>query len=441
MPVRDFDKRASPVEDPLLQDAEPADYDAKPGSNLITVPDPKSDKKADPVSPLSSDRNYDLEDLCEEQGLASTPYSPADKFSLGGMADSTYEYLPKEYMLLGGLNDQYRIMYEKAMETVKTYLLFRPMVPDNRDILMIASAMSTSAPTKKDDLQYKYEGSHLLCFAGGMFAIGSKIFNLKGDLEIGSKLTDGCVWAYESTTTGIMPESFEVLPCADMDNCAWNETRYYDVIDPFQEERKARLEQWYARLAELTNSTEKDEVETSPSNPKPLAELPSANSSALSKLGLDTGHNIPTKQADPKPPIPLPKDINAAALSEELGPKPTLLSHGEYAKARLREERIPTGFTQVSGRKYILRPEAIESVFIMYRITGDDSWRDKGWKMFLAIEENTRTGLANSAIKDVTSEIPYFSDEMESFWLAETLKYFYLLFSDSDLVNLDEYVL
>jgi mannosyl-oligosaccharide alpha-1,2-mannosidase len=30
---------------------------------------------------------------------------------------------------------------------------------------------------------------------------------------------------------------------------------------------------------------------------------------------------------------------------------------------------------------------------------------------------------------------------MESFWLSETLKYFYLIFSDVDLISLDEYVL
>jgi len=29
---------------------------------------------------------------------------------------------------------------------------------------------------------------------------------------------------------------------------------------------------------------------------------------------------------------------------------------------------------------------------------------------------------------------------MESFWMGETLKYFYLIFSDPDLINLDEYV-
>jgi mannosyl-oligosaccharide alpha-1,2-mannosidase len=32
-------------------------------------------------------------------------------------------------------------------------------------------------------------------------------------------------------------------------------------------------------------------------------------------------------------------------------------------------------------------------------------------------------------------------DSMESFWLAETLKYFYLVFEEWDVVSLDEFVL
>jgi mannosyl-oligosaccharide alpha-1,2-mannosidase len=31
--------------------------------------------------------------------------------------------------------------------------------------------------------------------------------------------------------------------------------------------------------------------------------------------------------------------------------------------------------------------------------------------------------------------------DVQSFWLSETLKYFYLIFSPPDLVSLDEYVL
>lgn len=87
------------------------------------------------------------------------------------------------------------------------------------------------------------------------------------------------------------------------------------------------------------------------------------------------------------------------------------------------------------------RPEAIESVFYMYRITGDEDWREKGWDMWQAIEKNTKTKYGNSAIADVTQKTVRLLDQAESFWLAETLKYFYLLYSEPDVVSLDDYVL
>ena len=78
----------------------------------------------------------------------------------------------------------------------------------------------------------------------------------------------------------------------------------------------------------------------------------------------------------------------------------------------------------------------------MYRITGDTSWQDKGWRMFEAILRATRAEAGHSAIEDVTfSEKPLLSDNMESFWLAETLKYFYLLYETPDVVSLDDWVL
>jgi mannosyl-oligosaccharide alpha-1,2-mannosidase len=87
------------------------------------------------------------------------------------------------------------------------------------------------------------------------------------------------------------------------------------------------------------------------------------------------------------------------------------------------------------------RPEAIESVFIMYRVTGDRKWRDKGWEMFESVRAHTRTNWGHSCIDNVMKPKPSHTDEMESFWLAETLKYYYLLFSDPSLVSLDDYVL
>jgi mannosyl-oligosaccharide alpha-1,2-mannosidase len=61
--------------------------------------------------------------------------------------------------------------------------------------------------------------------------------------------------------------------------------------------------------------------------------------------------------------------------------------------------------------------------------------------MFQSIEKTTKTEIANSAIDDVTSVWPEKTDRMESFWLAETLKYFYLIFSEPELISLDDYVL
>lgn len=86
-------------------------------------------------------------------------------------------------------------------------------------------------------------------------------------------------------------------------------------------------------------------------------------------------------------------------------------------------------------------PEAIESVWYMYRITGDSHWREAGWRMFEAVNRATSAEFGNSAIDDVTKQVPELNDSMESFWLAETLKYFYLLFADEDVVSLDEWVL
>lgn len=61
--------------------------------------------------------------------------------------------------------------------------------------------------------------------------------------------------------------------------------------------------------------------------------------------------------------------------------------------------------------------------------------------MFTSVIKHTSAEFGNSAIDDVTKSTPELNDSMESFWLAETLKYFYLLFADEDLVSLDEWVL
>ncbi|KAJ1887272.1 hypothetical protein LPJ66_009206 [Kickxella alabastrina] len=100
------------------------------------------------------------------------------------------------------------------------------------------------------------------------------------------------------------------------------------------------------------------------------------------------------------------------------------------------------GFYFGNDRSYILRPETVESLMIMYRITGDKIYKEWGWQIFLDIEKWTKTSSAYSAYRDVTStkRNEMLTDSMESFFLAETLKYLYLLFSPVNYYSLDEYV-
>ncbi|EEH09113.1 class I alpha-mannosidase 1A [Histoplasma capsulatum G186AR] len=415
LPERQIQKRDEI--DPLLVDAEPANYDVNPDSQLL----PPSPVKASSDDDRLAESTHIVEYGCEDQGFTSPPRSRSDRFTIGGLVDSVYEYLPKQYALLGGLNDQYQAMHERAMNAVKKYLLFRPMLPDARDVLFIASATTSEPVTEKGDLKHAYEGTHLACFAGGLFAIGAKLFGIEDDLAIATKLTNGCVWAYGSTTTGIMPEVFEMLPCESLEPCEWNKTRYYDALDPYFAERKSYHDQTVAEHERQL--------------PDPVQPWHSdANSTPV-----PTMRQSAPSQAAITPTVSLASTASPSPLNE--GDIPDFLSHEEFAQLTIQEERLPPGMSTIPAARYILRPEAIESVFIMYRITGDDSWRQKGWKMFQAIEAATRTELANSAIKDVTSRVPIPLNEMESFWLAETLKYTYLLFSDPKLVSLDEYIL
>jgi mannosyl-oligosaccharide alpha-1,2-mannosidase len=203
------------------------------------------------------------------------------------------------------------------MDVATSHLLFRPRVPTQADILFSANYHATSGRDQ--------ECQHLTCFVGGMYLLGGRLFSNETHIDIGKKLTDGCVWAYKNSPHGIMPEIFEMTACPTFDAC------------------------------------EDNTVQLSP-------------------------------------------------------------------------------FAGVSDPRYALRPEAIESVFYAYRITGDESYQEIAWEMFEAIENSTKTLYGNAAIKNVIDEDIELDDSMESFWMSETLKYFYLVFSDPELVGLDQWV-
>jgi mannosyl-oligosaccharide alpha-1,2-mannosidase len=95
-------------------------------------------------------------------------------------------------------------------------------------------------------------------------------------------------------------------------------------------------------------------------------------------------------------------------------------------------------------KQYGLRPEVLESYYYAYRITGDPIYQDWAWEAFLAFEKYCKTEFGYTSIRDVNMRLPPANDaaetnkrirenhldQQESFWLAETLKYAYLIMVD-----------
>lgn len=271
------------------------------------------------------------------------------RFTIGGMADSAYEYLPKQHQLLNGGHPSYKKMYEKSLNAMKERIFYRPMTAANEDILLAGQV-----DTDTDDGKTEAQAQHLACFAGGMVGLGAKLFSSEDDLEVARSLVDGCLWAYESAENGIMPEIIHTIACEEASqDCKWD------------------AKKWHAALVE-----EHPEEETT--NPSEI----------------------------------------------------------------ISKRHLPPGVIKIDDGRYILRPEAIESVFYFYRLTGETMYQERAWEMFKNIVKYTTTDIAHAALADCTIPDPETSqmDKMESFWLAETLKYFYLIFADEGVVSLDDWV-
>ncbi|XP_003510705.4 mannosyl-oligosaccharide 1,2-alpha-mannosidase IC isoform X1 [Cricetulus griseus] len=113
----------------------------------------------------------------------------------------------------------------------------------------------------------------------------------------------------------------------------------------------------------------------------------------------------------------------------KLGPEAFWFNFGREAVA-----------TQLSESYYILRPEVVESYMYLWRQTHDPIYRQWGWEVVMALEKYCRTEAGFSGIQDVYSINPNHDNRQQSFFLAETLKYLYLLFSEDNMLSSEDWV-
>jgi len=259
----------------------------------------------------------------------NAPQSLSGEYTFGAMADSYYEYLIKQHQLLRGTSTQYSKMYASAIDSARKHLIRSyDLESSGGKKLQVIGDFSWGI--------FKPSLDHLTCFSGAMIGLGAQLLGRKEDLELALGHADACVWAYESTKTGVGPERMSIIEGEE-------HTRWQPV--------------------------------------------------------LYKGKKFRELKADPLP------------------------------GARIQDGR------------YLGRPETIESVYYMWRITGDRQWQDRGWRMFTSWMEACATTHGIADLEEVNSWPPKLSDKQESFVLAETFKYYYLLFSEPELISLDEYVM
>ncbi|KAI0369832.1 seven-hairpin glycosidase [Pilatotrama ljubarskyi] len=301
--------------------------------------------------------------------------------SVGAAADSGHEYLLKQYLLTGKTDIENLEMYLLSMNEVLTRLLY---ITPNRELLYVTDTYGAS-------FSATHHFEHLACFFPGLLALGAHTLNLTLTDIDPSKLNPEARRQYNLLSKYNL-NALHMAAAEGLATSCW--LTYADqpsglgpeVVDMLHEVRRG------------------DKVDRN------------------GKLWIDAveewyanGQRGPMPGKGDKTPIPytVPEKTKAAD-----GPWDYVVRRADY----------------------FLRPETIESIYIMWRTTGNPVWRERGWDIFQAIEREAKTASGYASLKKVTQSPAPQSDEQPSYFLAETLKYLYLLFRNEDLVPLDKWV-
>ncbi|XP_057771420.1 alpha-mannosidase I MNS4 [Salvia miltiorrhiza] len=112
--------------------------------------------------------------------------------------------------------------------------------------------------------------------------------------------------------------------------------------------------------------------------------------------------------------------------------EPAIRTHAAFFSVWKRYGFTPEGFNlatfkvQQGQKSYPLRPELIESTYWLYKATRNPRFLDAGRDMLASLQYAARCTCGYCHISDV--EFHQQEDHMESFFLAETVKYLWLLF-------------
>ncbi|KAL0060424.1 hypothetical protein AAF712_012793 [Marasmius tenuissimus] len=336
-------------------------------------------ENAERVMQVMYDSNI-TDGLYPTQWNTRTAVPSNSQFSVGAFADSAHEYLLKQWLLTSRSETKIRDLYLQASTAIIKNLLY---ISPSRDLLYVTD--TTFTPSNKSFPHVpSHTFEHLSCFLPGLLALGAATldFNDPKTRWFNHEQRELHLWAAEGLGYSCW------LSYADQQT----------GLGP--DEMDMMFEPPVRPTQETTTGN-------------PLAHVSIVPPPKSKGLWIDLVDEWKKKGK------PLKRPPGLREVPPEFSPR----KRG-YANRKA---------------SYLLRPETIESFYILWRTTGDERWRDRGWAVFQAIEKHAKTEYGYASVLLVDGE-PVLKDEQPSYFLAETLKYLYLLFTDEEIIPLDKWV-
>jgi len=101
-------------------------------------------------------------------------------------------------------------------------------------------------------------------------------------------------------------------------------------------------------------------------------------------------------------------------------------------------EQINFETMKITYPNYALRPEIIESAYYLYHYTHNEKYLEMGKTFLNDLVKYCRTDAGFAELKNIITKEKH--DGMESFFLAETLKYLYLLFAPENTLDFNKII-
>lgn len=286
-----------------------------------------------------------------------------------------------------------------AMDQVRDLMAFTPLTPLAENLTMVSSLKTRTrlVPASNElnvEITKNFDMNYDTCSLAATFALGSKLFGVPDYINFAGNFTQSC-FQLVGLFDGLYPDNLSLDPC-ESHQCSFEEGAKIKKI----------MEGHYYSDNSKQGEVLEDEIK-----------VPQKENGGRPQRVLAFGQ----KQG--------PSDLN-------FGPSDVDVNAEKWKDAPNRPL-----WANKMGTLNLLSPNVIEAIFYMYRITGEARWRDMGQDLFKTTLNNLRT--LNAGAKGIWSikEIHEDSELLAlSAWFSRTLKYYYLLFANTEDYSLDDYV-